>query len=823
MDGEAGKARYSIPKQYVSSDIRSSKFKIDDKADYVHYGHCCYDEFEPRETYWTSQIISQIHYQAETGSTPVSGGGYGGRFAGEGFDGIWFDMSEIVRPTRDGIDGREYISTEVGIGSRPRSLSFTKDGELKTKMPSYVLLPLPVIFNHLPHKLLATGGQHAILKAAESLGTMAVLPQGHIDEEFLPYAKNSMLRLTEKPKGVDKDYIRDARMVEVRADMGYEAIIEAVRRINPDAVCSVRISAGKDSEEKILKMAKDGIGCVHLVFDYYGMGEDGRHLPDTVRAVHGRLVEEGIRDDISLIVSGGIAAAEHVAKSIICGADAVAIDYALMVGLGCSLWADQTHPCPVENRQVEPDIGSKRIMNMMRAWRNQVIEVLGAMGMREVRRMRGELGRAMFYEEEEARFKEIFSVSKKLRYIKPREEPVAGDCRWPFWLLHASFNMAATGKVPHDQQYRWGASGGGFDRLAFSFEEDKVPTECDETLDLSIRLNRRGKGPDIKIKSPIVGGGMSYGSVSANVMVARAKAAQKLGTFMCTGEGGYPTELIPYKDNVITQIATGLFGVSEETMQRSRIVEFKYAQGAKPGLGGHLLGGKVTIHVAKARESVEGASLFSPFPFHSVYSVEDHKKHVDWVTEVNPDALVIVKVSTPSDVDMVAVGSYYADAHILNIDGSYGGTGAAPEISKKNIALPIEYAIPKVHSFLENEGVRDEITLLASGGIRSGYDIAKAIALGADGVVVGTADLVALGCERLGVCEKGDGCPLGLTTTDEKEAAKLDPEWGAKRIVNLRKAWDIQLRSILTALCMRSITELRGRTDVLLYLEEAEE
>ena len=111
----------------------------------------------------------------------------------------------------------------------------------------------------------------------------------------------------------------------------------------------------------------------------------------------------------------------------------------------------------------------------------------------------------------------------------------------------------------------------------------------------------------------------------------------------------------PYDDHVITQVATGLFGVREETIQRVPIVEFKYAQGAKPGLGGHLLGDKVTPEVAAIRETVVGSSLFSPFPFHSVYSVEDHKKHVDWIKEVNPRALVSVKVSTPTDVDMVAV------------------------------------------------------------------------------------------------------------------------------------------------------------------------
>ena len=142
---------------------------------------------------------------------------------------------------------------------------------------------------------------------------------------------------------------------------------------------------------------------------------------------------------------------------------------------------------------------------------------------------------------------------------------------------------------------------------------------------------------------------------------------------------------MPHKDHVITQVATGLFGVREETIQRSRIVEFKYAQGAKPGLGGHLLGEKNTPDVAQMRQAVPGTSLFSPFPFHSVYSVEDHKKHLDWIRAIHPEVLLSVKVSTPGDVDMVAVGSYYAGANIVHLDGAYGGTGAAPAMSAASV------------------------------------------------------------------------------------------------------------------------------------------
>jgi len=216
---------------------------------------------------------------------------------------------------------------------------------------------------------------------------------------------------------------------------------------------------------------------------------------------------------------------------------------------------------------------------------------------------------------------------------------------------------------------------------------------------------------------------------------------------------------------------------------------------------------------------VEGSSLFSPFPFHSVYSVEDHKKHVDWIKVLNPKALVSVKVSTPNDVDMVAVGSYFAGAHIIHLDGSYGGTGAAPDIAKKNIAMPIEYAIPKVHRFLVEEGIRDRITLIVSGGLRTAWDVAKAIALGADGVVIGTAELVALECIRCGNCESGRGCPRGIATTDPELSVLYTPEWGAQRIINLFHSWSLQLREILWRFGMRSVRELTGRADLLVHLD----
>jgi glutamate synthase domain-containing protein 2 len=617
------------------------------------------------------------------------------------------------------------------------------------------------------------------------------------------------------------------RYIELEAEDPERAIelFESAKRRWPKTVIGLRLALSADAPATAAAWAELGVPVIHLYCDEIGEDIAGRHLTESLRDVHSHLVNHSLRDQITLIASGGICAADHVAKVIACGADLIAIDFVLQVAWGCALWADRGK-CPVETSLLDPTWGTQRVVNLINAWRDQLLEVLGAMGLREVRRLRGELGRTIWHTLEEESFRTFVgeSISFSSYPLLPQPTGGEGDFRWPTALLLASQQQAKTGRMPGgDLEYRIGASDGGFDRLAFKFEIESdpqiVPWADPADFDLRLPLNRREPGRrDLTLPAPWYGAGMSYGSISLPVMLARARAAAHLGTLISTGEGGYPEELESFANHIITQVATGLFGVSEATIQRAPVIEIKYAQGAKPGLGGHLLGNKNTSSVARLREAVQGTSLFSPFPFHSVYSVEDHKKHVDWLKQVNSHALVSVKVSTPTDVDMVAVGSYYAGAHIIHLDGAYGGTGAAPEIAKKNIAMPIEYAIPKVHRFLQAEGIREEVTLMASGGLRTAWDVAKAIALGADGAILGTAELVALGCIRISQCEKGLGCPFGITTTDPEHAKLIDADVGYIRIVNLYTSWLWQLAGILKILQLSAIGELRGRTDLLVFL-----
>jgi glutamate synthase domain-containing protein 2 len=839
--------RYHIDtKPAPPSSAYPAKFRLGDGDDYVKYGHAPFEQGRRGgDDHWTAEIITQTWYQAETGRIPISGAGYGGAFAGSGFDAIWLDMSEIVRPTRDGIHGREYISTAVTLGRRLPALQFDAVGELLSELPPQAEIPIPVLFDPLPIPLPGRGALLAVVRAAARLGTLALVRTedwAAVGDELAEY-REAVAPLLAPGDDLDMAWVHAARLVEIEVEEPEQlaaALTTAgqVRNINPRVVVALRLPLGADNAALVERLATGGVDMVHLWADEVGYEPDGaapRFLADALQEVHHRLVAANLRDRVTLVASGGVAAAEHVPKALVCGADAVAVDLALVVALGCALWADVRRPCPVEDQEVDAEWGEQRIVNLMAAWRDQLLEVMGAMGMREVRRLRGELGRTIFQAKEEESFRSLFgrvvTGHPAARPPQAGDGEVEGDLRWPTALILSTVEQARTGCPPASGlEYRAGRSGGGFDRLRFSFElqpslpDPQFPNSQStnpQSPDLSLDLNRRDPTrPRIRIPHPWYGAGMSFGSVSLQTMIARARAARFWDSFTSTGEGGYPDELLSYADHLITQVATGLFGVREETIQRARIVEFKYAQGAKPGLGGHLLGSKVTPDVAAMREAVLGTSLFSPFPFHSVYSVEDHKKHVDWIRTVNPRALISVKVSTPTDVDMVAVGSYYAGAHIVHLDGAYGGTGAAPEIAKKNIAMPLEYAIPRVHRFLEAEGIRDEVVLMASGGVRTAYDIAKAIALGADGCIIGTADLIALGCMRLGTCEREKGCPFGIATTDPELARQIDPAEGGRRIANLYASWRIQLADILQRLGLGSVGELRGRTDTLVYLEQ---
>jgi ferredoxin len=372
--------------------------------------------------YFTPDIILTTWEQAETASIPVSGAGYRGKFTGAGFDAMWTDMSEIVRPTRDGIHGREYISTAVDIGRKPSLLVFEK-GDLTSALPLLVDIPIPLIIDMLPAGYYFPQLIPVFVAAAVRTGTMVIIDWK--DSELLGVEKERNLSNIVFYLGKDRslppeEIIRKTRLVEIVDGDNAEQRIKALKSINPEIVVAVRVEMDAHGEQRAIELAhQPAIEVIHVVSDINGnqIGvEKPRFIKDMVRDIHTSLVKDGIRDEITIISGGGIALAEHLAKQIICGADLVTIDLPLLIALECQMCQNcrDGFTCPAKIEGIDDAYAIGRMTNLIAAWHDQLIEVMGAMGMREVRRLRGETGRALFFEDlEEETFGRLFGTRKK--------------------------------------------------------------------------------------------------------------------------------------------------------------------------------------------------------------------------------------------------------------------------------------------------------------------------------------------------------------------------------------------------------------------------
>ena len=318
----------------------------------------------------------------------------------------------------------------------------------------------------------------------------------------------------------------------------------------------------------------------------------------------------------------------------------------------------------------------------------------------------------------------------------------------------------------------------------------------------------------LKLETPIMFGGMSYGSVSLNVHRSLAMAAAELGTFMNTGEGGLHADLEPYQDNIIVQCASGRFGVDSSYLQAGAAVEIKIGQGAKPGIGGHLPGEKIDYEVSITRMIPQGTDALSPAPHHDIYSIEDLRQLIYALKEATGYKPVSVKIACVHNVAAIASGVVRAGADIIYLDGFRGGTGASPSIIRDHVGIPLEIGIATVDQRLRDEGIRNRASIVAAGSIRSSADVAKAIALGADACAIGTAALVAVGCHVCQKCHTGC-CSWGICTQRPELTRRLDPGWGASQVVNLVKAWTHEIEEVLGALGVNAIESLRGSRERL--------
>jgi len=332
----------------------------------------------------------------------------------------------------------------------------------------------------------------------------------------------------------------------------------------------------------------------------------------------------------------------------------------------------------------------------------------------------------------------------------------------------------------------------------------------DGDVELMTRLT-----PNLQIETPIMIGHMSYGAISLNAQTALAKAVSRIGTFMGTGEGGLHESLYPYQDHMIVQVASGRFGVDINYLERGAAIEIKIGQGAKPGIGGHLPGDKVCTDISCTRMIPEGSDAISPAPHHDIYSIEDLKQLVISLKEATEwKKPIFVKIAAVHNSAAIAAGIARSGADAVVVDGFRGGSGATPRVFRDHVGIPVEAAVASVDAKLRDQGIRNEVSIIASGGIRESADVAKIICLGADAVYIGTSALVAMGCRVCGTCYKGT-CAWGIATQKPELVQRLDPETNAVQVGNLIHGWTLELAELMGAAGINSIESLRGNRDRL--------
>jgi len=308
--------------------------------------------------------------------------------------------------------------------------------------------------------------------------------------------------------------------------------------------------------------------------------------------------------------------------------------------------------------------------------------------------------------------------------------------------------------------------------------------------------------------------GISLGALSPEAHEALAEAMNRLGARSNSGEGGEdPARYGTSRSSKIKQVATGRFGVTPEYLVNAEVLQIKVAQGAKPGEGGQLPGGKVNGLIARLRYAVPGVTLISPPPHHDIYSIEDLAQLIFDLKQVNPAALVSVKLVAEPGVGTIAAGVAKAYADLITISGYDGGTGASPITSIKYAGSPWELGLAETHQTLRGNDLRGKVRVQTDGGLKTGLDVIKAAILGAESFGFGTAPMIALGCKYLRICHLNN-CATGVATQNDK--LRKDHFIGTvDMVVNFFTYIAEETREWLAKLGVRSLGELIGRTDLL--------
>jgi glutamate synthase domain-containing protein 2 len=348
----------------------------------------------------------------------------------------------------------------------------------------------------------------------------------------------------------------------------------------------------------------------------------------------------------------------------------------------------------------------------------------------------------------------------------------------------------------------------------------KIPLNSSEEVTTRVVVGPEAKKP-LKVSSPIMFGGMSFGTVSRNVRLVLAKVASKLDLGLNTGEDIIlPDELdIALKTRVV-QYSTGRYGTTEAILKKSSAVEIRFGQGAYPGWESLLPAEKVSPEVAKLMELKEGEDAHSPAHHPDIRNEDELKEKISWLRKLTNGVPIGAKIgcgNVENDIEILA----NSGVDFISLDGFGGGTGATELFVRENVGIPIVIALPRADRHLKKIGVRNKVSLIAGGGLRTSADFAKCLALGADAVYIGTSALIAMNCQQYRICHTGH-CPTGVTTNDPVLVQRLDVEEGIRKLTNFINVSNQEVANLLRIVGKDDIKKL-GLEDLVALKKELSE
>lgn len=339
--------------------------------------------------------------------------------------------------------------------------------------------------------------------------------------------------------------------------------------------------------------------------------------------------------------------------------------------------------------------------------------------------------------------------------------------------------MAVSGKTIIDAMGTQMPMPGWDDILILGAQLNPPPLMEHDEVDTTTIIGKYAKKPMI-LKNPVYVSHMSFGALSRETKIALAKATAMAGSAMCSGEGGILPEEMAAADKYIFEYVPNKYSVTPENLQNADAIEIKIGQGTKPGMGGHLPGGKVTSEISRIRNKPMGQDVISPSRFEEIHSKEDLKDLVSHLREISGGRPIGIKIAA-GRIERDLEYCVYAEPDFVTIDGRGGATGASPKLVRDSTSVPTIYALYRARKYLD--GVGADIQLVITGGLRVSSDFAKAIAMGADAVAVASAAMIAAACQQYRICGSGN-CPVGVATQDEELRKRLHMEAAAQRVAN---------------------------------------